>query len=156
MVSTEARAKHNDAIAHGNRDRFFGLTIWSPNINIFRDPRWGRGQETYGEDPYLTSRLGVAFVQGIQGDDPHYFRAVATPKHYAIHSGPETTRHKVNIDPVSMISGTRICLHFAPPSPKAKQIPSCAPTTPWTKSRPVPARCCSATFCAATGDSKDS
>jgi beta-glucosidase len=99
VVSTEARAKYNDAIRHGNHDRFYGLTIWSPNINIFRDPRWGRGQETYGEDPFLTSRLGVAFVKGIQGDDPNYFRAIATPKHYAVHSGPETTRHKVDIDP---------------------------------------------------------
>jgi beta-glucosidase len=99
VVSTEARAKYNDAIAHGNHDRYFGLTVWSPNINIFRDPRWGRGQETYGEDPYLTAHLGVAFVQGIQGDDPHYFRAIATPKHFAVHSGPESTRHKANIDP---------------------------------------------------------
>jgi beta-glucosidase len=99
VVSTEARAKYNDAILHGNHDRFYGLTIWSPNINIFRDPRWGRGQETYGEDPFLTSRLGVAFVKGIQGEDPNYFRAIATPKHYAVHSGPETTRHKVDVDP---------------------------------------------------------
>ena len=99
VVSTEARAKYNDAIAHNNHDRYFGLTIWSPNINIFRDPRWGRGQETYGEDPFLTSRLGTAFVEGIQGDDPKYFRAIATPKHYAVHSGPESTRHKANIDP---------------------------------------------------------
>ena len=99
VVSTEARAKYNDAIAHNNHDRYYGLTIWSPNINIFRDPRWGRGQETYGEDPFLTARLGTAFVEGIQGDDPHYFRAIATPKHYAVHSGPESTRHKANIDP---------------------------------------------------------
>ena len=99
VVSTEARAKYNDAIAHNNHDRYYGLTIWSPNINIFRDPRWGRGQETYGEDPFLTSRLGTAFVQGIQGDDPKYFRAIATPKHYAVHSGPESTRHRANVDP---------------------------------------------------------
>jgi len=99
VVSTEARAKYNDAIAHGNHDRYFGLTIWSPNINIFRDPRWGRGQETYGEDPFLTSRLGTAFVEGIQGNDPHYFRAIATPKHYAVHSGPESTRHQADVDP---------------------------------------------------------
>jgi beta-glucosidase len=99
VVSTEARAKYNDAIAHNNHDRYFGLTIWSPNINIFRDPRWGRGQETYGEDPFLTARLGTAFVEGVQGDDPKYFRAIATPKHYAVHSGPESTRHKANIDP---------------------------------------------------------
>jgi beta-glucosidase len=99
VISTEARAKYNDAIRHDNHDRYYGLTIWSPNINIFRDPRWGRGQETYGEDPFLTGRLGVAFVKGIQGDDPNYFRAIATPKHFAVHSGPETTRHKVDIDP---------------------------------------------------------
>ena len=103
VVSTEARAKYNDAIAHGNHDRYFGLTIWSPNINIFRDPRWGRGQETYGEDPFLTARLGTAFVQGIQGTDsspaPHYLRAIATPKHYAVHSGPESTRHRANVEP---------------------------------------------------------
>ncbi len=99
VVSIEARAKYNDAIAHGNHDRYYGLTIWSPNINIFRDPRWGRGQETYGEDPFLTATLGTAFVKGIQGDDPNYFRAIATPKHYAVHSGPESTRHAANIDP---------------------------------------------------------
>jgi beta-glucosidase len=99
VISIEARAKYNDAIRHDIHDRYFGLTIWSPNINIFRDPRWGRGQETYGEDPFLTSRLGVAFVKGIQGDDPNYFRAIATPKHFAVHSGPEPTRHKVDIDP---------------------------------------------------------
>jgi beta-glucosidase len=99
VVSTEARAKYNDAIRNDNHDRYYGLTIWSPNINIFRDPRWGRGQETYGEDPFLTSRLGVAFVKGIQGDDPNYFRAIATPKHFAVHSGPESTRHEANIDP---------------------------------------------------------
>jgi beta-glucosidase len=99
VVSTEARAKYNDAIAHGNHDRYYGLTIWSPNINIFRDPRWGRGQETYGEDPFLTATLGTAFIKGIQGDDPNYYRAIATPKHYAVHSGPESTRHEVDVEP---------------------------------------------------------
>jgi beta-glucosidase len=99
VVSTEARAKYNDALAHDNHDRYYGLTIWSPNINIFRDPRWGRGQETYGEDPYLTARLGTAFVKGIQGNDPKYYRAIATPKHYAVHSGPESTRHEADVDP---------------------------------------------------------
>ena len=99
VVSTEARAKYNDAIRHDNHDRYYGLTIWSPNINIFRDPRWGRGQETYGEDPFLTAALGTAFIHGIQGDNPKYFRAIATPKHYAVHSGPESTRHEANIDP---------------------------------------------------------
>src|SRR6185312_13689727 len=104
IISTEARAKYNDAIVHGNHARYFGLTFWSPNINIFRDPRWGRGQETYGEDPYLTSRFGVAFVRGMQGNDPHYFKVIATAKHFAVHSGPETGRHEfnVNVDPVDL------------------------------------------------------
>jgi beta-glucosidase len=94
VISEEARAKYNEAQRRGNRARFFGLTFWSPNINIFRDPRWGRGQETYGEDPYLTGRLGVAFVKGLQGDDPRYLKVVATPKHFAVHSGPEPERHR--------------------------------------------------------------
>ena len=100
VISTEARAKYNDAIQHGNTGRYYGLTFWSPNINIFRDPRWGRGQETYGEDPYLTSRIGVAFVTGLQGDDPTYLKTVSTSKHYAVHSGPEVLRHRFNV-PVS-------------------------------------------------------
>jgi beta-glucosidase len=99
VISTEARAKYNEAIRNNVHSIYYGLTIWSPNINIFRDPRWGRGQETYGEDPFLTSRLGVAFVKGLQGDDPTYFKTIATPKHYAVHSGPESTRHSANIDP---------------------------------------------------------
>src|SRR6266702_1958089 len=94
VISTEARAKHHEFERHNQRARFYGLTFWSPNINIFRDPRWGRGQETYGEDPYLTGRLGVAFVNGLQGDDPKYLKVVATPKHYAVHSGPEPERHR--------------------------------------------------------------
>ena len=93
VISTEARAKYNEYQRQGDRARYKGLTFWSPNINVFRDPRWGRGQETYGEDPYLTSRLGVAFVKGMQGDDPRYLKVVATPKHYAVHSGPEPERH---------------------------------------------------------------
>jgi len=97
-VSTEARAKYNQAIRDNVHSIYFGLTIWSPNINIFRDPRWGRGQETYGEDPFLTSRLGVAFVNGLQGDDPTYLKTVATPKHFAVHSGPESERHRFNVD----------------------------------------------------------
>jgi len=93
VISTEARAKHNEFVRHNERGRYKGLTFWSPNINIFRDPRWGRGQETYGEDPYLTARLGVEFVKGLQGNDPRYLKVVATPKHYAVHSGPEPERH---------------------------------------------------------------
>ena len=97
-ISTEARAKYNiaDRKSH-DHEIYSGLTFWSPNINIFRDPRWGRGQETYGEDPYLTGRMGLAFVTGMQGDDPKYLRTVATPKHFAVHSGPEPTRHSVDV-----------------------------------------------------------
>lgn len=98
-ISTEARAKYNQAQRDGNNSIYYGLTFWSPNINIVRDPRWGRGQETYGEDPYLTGRMGVAFVEGLQGDDPNYFKVIATPKHFAVHSGPESTRHFANVEP---------------------------------------------------------
>lgn len=93
VISTEARAKHHEFVRNNQHARYQGLTFWSPNINIFRDPRWGRGQETYGEDPYLTARLGVEFVRGLQGNDPRYFKVIATPKHYAVHSGPEPERH---------------------------------------------------------------
>jgi beta-glucosidase len=99
VISTEARAKYNQAQREGNHRIFFGLTFWSPNINIFRDPRWGRGQETYGEDPFLTGKLGVAFVSGVQGADLDHLRAVATSKHFAVHSGPEQMRHGFNVDP---------------------------------------------------------
>jgi beta-glucosidase len=92
-ISDEARAKHHEFVRHGQRARYQGLTFWSPNINIFRDPRWGRGMETYGEDPHLTGRLGIAFIKGLQGDDARYFKTIATSKHYAVHSGPEPKRH---------------------------------------------------------------
>ena len=98
VIGTEARAKHNQAVRAGRRDIMEGLDFWSPNINIFRDPRWGRGQETYGEDPFLTGRMGVAFVTGLQGDDPKYYRVISTPKHFAVHSGPETSRHTINVE----------------------------------------------------------
>ncbi|HET7101087.1 MAG TPA: glycoside hydrolase family 3 C-terminal domain-containing protein [Terriglobia bacterium] len=96
VISIEARAKYNQAQREGSHSIYFGLTFWSPNINIFRDPRWGRGQETYGEDPFLTSQLGMAFVRGVQGNNPKYLEAVATPKHFAVHSGPEPLRHGFN------------------------------------------------------------
>jgi len=99
VISAEARGKYNQAQREGNHRIFFGLTFWSPNINIFRDPRWGRGQETYGEDPFLTGKLGVAFIGGVQGDDPAHPRAIATSKHFAVHSGPEPLRHGFNVDP---------------------------------------------------------
>ena len=92
-ISDEARAKHHESARQGYRGIYEGLTFWSPNINIFRDPRWGRGMETYGEDPYLTGALAVQFVRGLQGEDPNYLKTVATPKHYAVHSGPEPERH---------------------------------------------------------------
>ena len=98
VIGTEARAKHNQAVRAGRRDIMEGLDFWSPNINIFRDPRWGRGQETYGEDPFLTGRMGVAFVTGMQGDDAKYLRVISTPKHFAVHSGPEPSRHMIDVE----------------------------------------------------------
>jgi len=94
ITSTEARAKYHDYISRDKHGIYQGLTFWSPNINIFRDPRWGRGHETYGEDPYLTGEMGVQFIKGLQGDDPRYLKTVATSKHYAVHSGPEPLRHE--------------------------------------------------------------
>jgi beta-glucosidase len=99
VIAKEARAKFNQAQRDKNYNIYFGLTFWSPNINIFRDPRWGRGQETYGEDPFLAGRLGAEFVKGLQGDDPKYLETVGTPKHYAVHSGPEPDRHGFNVNP---------------------------------------------------------
>ena len=96
-IGTEGRAKYNKAVREGRRDILEGLDFWAPNINIARDPRWGRGQETYGEDPFLTGRMAVAFVTGMQGDDPKYLRVIATPKHFAVHSGPEPSRHTRNV-----------------------------------------------------------
>ena len=98
-ISDEARAKFNASQAMGNYGRYAGITFWTPNINIFRDPRWGRGQETYGEDPMLTSRIGIAFVRGLQGDDPKYLKTAACAKHYAVHSGPEGLRHSFDVNP---------------------------------------------------------
>jgi len=96
VIATEARAEHHEEVRHGIFTGV-GLDFWAPNLNIFRDPRWGRGQETYGEDPYLTGRMGVAFVTGMQGDDSKYLRVIATPKHYAVHSGPEPLRHVADV-----------------------------------------------------------
>ncbi|MGB8260725.1 MAG: glycoside hydrolase family 3 C-terminal domain-containing protein [Terracidiphilus sp.] len=99
VISTEGRIKYMQAVRAKETNLFLkGLDFWAPNINIFRDPRWGRGQETYGEDPFLTGRMGVAFVTGMQGDDPRYYRVISTPKHYAVHSGPEPTRHTANVN----------------------------------------------------------
>jgi beta-glucosidase len=97
-IGIEGRVVHDQSLQDGNSGFFRGLDFWAPNVNIFRDPRWGRGQETYGEDPFLSGRLAVAFVTGMQGDDPRYFRVISTPKHFAVHSGPEPTRHFADID----------------------------------------------------------
>jgi beta-glucosidase len=96
-IGIEGRIKHVQAMREGHSNVFEGLDFWAPNINIFRDPRWGRGQETYGEDPFLSARMGVAFVTGMQGDDPKYYRVISTPKHFAVHSGPEPTRHTADV-----------------------------------------------------------
>ena len=98
QIGIEGRIKHVQNLREGHTGIMGGLDFWSPNLNIFRDPRWGRGQETYGEDPFLTGRMGVAYVTGLQGDDPRYYLAIATPKHYAVHSGPEPTRHFADVD----------------------------------------------------------
>jgi beta-glucosidase len=97
VIGTEGRIMHVQAVRNGENTFMTGLDFWAPNVNIFRDPRWGRGQETYGEDPFLTARMGVAYVTGMQGDDPHYYRVIATPKHFAVHSGPEPTRHAADV-----------------------------------------------------------
>ncbi|NIJ44898.1 beta-glucosidase [Wenyingzhuangia heitensis] len=98
-ISTEARAKYIISQKHGNHSKYAGLTFWTPNVNIFRDPRWGRGQETYGEDPFLTSKIGIAFVKGLQGNHPEYLKSAACAKHFAVHSGPESMRHHFNAEP---------------------------------------------------------
>jgi beta-glucosidase len=98
QIGVEGRIKHVQNAREGHTGIMGGLDFWSPNLNIFRDPRWGRGQETYGEDPFLTGRMGVAYVTGLQGDDPRYYLAIATPKHFAVHSGPEPTRHFADVD----------------------------------------------------------
>lgn len=98
-ISDEARAKHHDFASRNKRGIYQGLTFWTPNINIFRDPRWGRGMETYGEDPYLTGELAVQFVKGLQGNDPKYYKIIATAKHFVVHSGPESERHSFNAEP---------------------------------------------------------
>ncbi len=98
IIGIEARGRYNSAVREDNHAIFYGMDFWSPNVNIFRDPRWGRGQETYGEDPFLTGQLGIQFVTGLQGDDPGTYLAISTPKHFDVHSGPESERHRFNVD----------------------------------------------------------
>lgn len=111
-ISDEARAKHHNYVANGKRGIYQGLTFWTPNINIFRDPRWGRGMETYGEDPYLTAELAIPFIKGLQGDDPKYFKLIATAKHFAVHSGPESTRHSFDVWPSDYDMAETFLPHF--------------------------------------------
>jgi len=111
-ISDEARAKHHAYVARGERGIYQGLTFWTPNINIFRDPRWGRGMETYGEDPYLTGELAVPFIKGLQGNDPKYLKLVATAKHFAVHSGPESTRHSFDVWPSNRDLAETYTPHF--------------------------------------------
>ena len=151
VVSTEARAKYNDAIAHNNHDRYFGLTVWSPNINIFRDPRWGRGQETYGEDPFLTSRLGTCLCRRHPGRRPEILPAIATPKHYAVHSGPESTRHKANVDPTPHDLWETYLPAFRATIVEGKADSIMCAYNAVEACPPAPTRCCSAKFSAATG-----
>ena len=113
VIADEARSKYNMQSALGDRDIYKGLTLWSPNVNIFRDPRWGRGHETYGEDPFLTSRLGVSFIKGLQGDG-EYLKTAACAKHFAVHSGPEGKRHELTRTRTRRTCGRRICPHLRP------------------------------------------
>ncbi len=111
-ISDEARAKYHEFSSRGKRGIYQGLTYWTPNINIFRDPRWGRGMETYGEDPYLTGELAVPFIKGLQGNDPNYFKIIATAKHFVVHSGPESTRHSFNVWPSQRDMAETYTPHF--------------------------------------------
>ena len=111
VVGTEARAKYNAYAAQEDRDIYKGLTLWSPNVNIFRDPRWGRGHETFGEDPYLSGRLGVGFIKGVQGDG-EYLLAAACAKHFAVHSGPEESAMNLMPESARKTFGRHICLRL--------------------------------------------
>lgn len=113
VIATEGRAKYNENQKYGDRDIYKGLTFWAPNVNIFRDPRWGRGHETYGEDPYLTSRLAVPFIQGLQSDG-EYMKTAACAKHFAVHSGPEAKRHFFNAEASKRIWKKHIFLLLKP------------------------------------------
>ena len=144
-ISDEARAKFNQAQARGERGRYQGLTFFSPNVNIFRDPRWGRGQETYGEDPLLTARMGVAFITGMQGDDPRYWKTIATAKHFAVHSGPEADRHTFDAQRQRARSRATPTCRSSRPCVRARprRLGDGRPTTASTARRAPPARRCS-------------
>ena len=155
VIGIEGRAKFNDyATTHNGDSKWWnGLTFWTPNINIFRDPRWGRGQETYGEDPFLTGEIGVEFVKGIQGDDPNYMLAMACAKHYAVHSGPESERHRFDAEP----SERDLYETYLPQFERAVREGHVAGVMGAYNSRSTaclaaPVRSCSTTCCASNGD----
>ena len=156
-ISDEARAKHHEYARNGSLGRYQGLTFWSPNINIFRDPRWGRGQETYGEDPFLTGRLGVQFVRGLQGDDPTYLQdrrdgeALRRPQR-ARARAPHVRRCRQRARPARDVPAALRDAAFA----RRRPTRSCARTTAWTARPPAAATCCSRTFCATNGSSRAS
>ena len=156
-VSDETRAKYNEARRRGLENRrFLSLSVWTPNVNIFRDPRWGRGQETYGEDPYLTSRMGVSVVKGLQGPaDAKYRKLLACGKHFAVHSGPEWSRHTINLNNVDPrdLYGKRTCLHSSRWSRKQTSARSCVPISAWTMSPAAATPACCRISSATTGAS---
>ena len=141
VVSTEGRAKFNEFSRKGDRGIYKGLTFWAPNVNIFRDPRWGRGHETYGEDPYLTGELGCAYIRGLQGPDPDHPKAAACAKHFAVHSGPEAIRHETQ-ESANMICMTPICMPSNAVSRMQKSRQSWARITVSTVNRHAEARHC--------------
>jgi beta-glucosidase len=146
-IGDEGRAKYHEALRkHGGNLIYQGLTFWSPNINIFRDPRWGRGQETWGEDPYLTGEMGSAFVKGLQGDDPKYMKAAACAKHYAVHSGPEKYRHTFN----AVVSKQDLYATYLPAFKKLVMDATIAPS----ENHATPANSSWRIFCVVNGASR--
>ena len=153
-IGTEARIVHVQAVRKGTFPIFHGLDFWAPNVNIFRDPRWGRGQETYGEDPFLSARMAVAFVTGMQGDDPRYYRVISTPKHFAVHSGPEPTRHFTDVDVSKHDELDNYSPAFRAAWSRVTRGRSCAHITQSTGSLPAPASFCWSKHYAAHGTSR--
>lgn len=151
-ISTEVQALHTLGRQTGHLGKIgTGLNTWSPNINLFRDPRWGRGQETYGEDPFLTARIGVAFILGMQGDNPDLPDIVATPKHFAVHSGPEPSRHTDNIFATKRDLEDSYLPAFRAAIVEARPGRSCAPITGSTANPPAAVPCCCRIICAMHG-----
>ena len=154
-IADEARAKYHETLRRkGDTLIYQGLTFWSPNVNIFRDPRWGRGQETWGEDPFLTGEMGVAFVRGLQGDDPRYLKTAACAKHYAVHSGPERIATPLMRLCRRVISMIPISQHSKSLSPKPRSRRSWLLIIVSMVNRVVPANCCYRIYSAAPGASR--